>query len=806
MKLRTTLLGSTLLVAAVGSSALSLGRARGAAILGQPLDLQFDVRLDQVDEAGSQCFSAEVFLGDTSTDVGRVQVTVHHAAPSLDARVRVRTFSNVNEPVVSVVLRSQCGQNASRRYDFLTEFPVEMRSAPVPTVIPAITAAVPTPSPAPAPPVAVANQSSGQDAPPPTPPLAAPAPPPAVRAPRPAAVVPAPAPVRRPPAPAKPKPAVAASAPVAAPAPASAPQAKAEVAPGKPRLQLDVAPTPDDRQVVLKPSIEMLSAPSENGPQRADAAAAWRALNLQPAENPEEKKRLLTLEAEAKTLRAQLAKRDEEFQARLDRLENSRFDGNVVYGLLGLLLAALAAAAYWWDRSRKTSASVADWSRHSVSDLAESELHSGRISSVDVPLPVDEDEMVEPPSPPSPLSAPAKTAKVAKPLLADDLPEVVEHPPGFKDSVFDDLQALSAVTAPKNVFAAGAGAAVGVGAAAMSAPSTPLRQPPPGQPRSVVVDAFSDVRQHAEFFVSLGQYDQAIDLLKKTIDESIELNPLAYLELLKIHQKLGNQDAYERLRDDFNRVFNGRVPPIASFHEEGHRLQEHQSAMLKIENSWGTPSGLDTLEELLFRAPGNAGKPQFDLAAYRDLLMLYAVAKGDGPELLESPSALLAKSASGKPAQRPTSLPVEPVLPVIQAPGLAAALPALDHPMPTAALGENSHTQPMLLLSEMSKIDDGSAQAKPPGTNNNAPLDLDLDLNLDFTNSELQAMSDVDKTSDLDLDLPLLDEAPVTLQPPEPSADAVKGFPAAPPEDSNLIEFDLFDPSIEAKISPKNPK
>jgi len=67
-------------------------------------------------------------------------------------------------------------------------------------------------------------------------------------------------------------------------------------------------------------------------------------------------------------------------------------------------------------------------------------------------------------------------------------------------------------------------------------------------------------------------------------------------------------------------------------------------------------------------------------------------------------------------------------------------------------------------------------------------------------------MSDVDKTSDLDLDLPLLDEAPVTLQPPEPSADAVKGFPAAPPEDSNLIEFDLFDPSIEAKISPKNPK
>jgi tetratricopeptide (TPR) repeat protein len=566
-------------------------------------------------------------------------------------------------------------------------------------------------------------------------------------------------------------------------------------------LQLDVAPTPDDRQVVLKPSIEMLSAPSENGPQRADAAAAWRALNLQPAENPEEKKRLMTLEAEAKTLKAQLAKRDEEFQARLDRLENSRFDGNVVYGLLGLLLAALAAAAYWWDRSRKTTASVADWSRHSASDLAESELHSGRISAVDVPLPVDEDEMVEPPSPPV-------RAQMAKPVLADALPEVVEHPPGFKDSVFDDLQALSAVTAPKNVFAAGAAAA---GAAAMangvlSASTSGLRQLPPGQPRSVVVDEFSDVRQHAEFFVSLGQYDQAIDLLKKTIDESIELNPLAYLELLKIHQKLGHEDEYERLRDDFNRVFNGRVPPIASFHDEGHRLQEHPSAMLKIENSWGTPSGLDTLEELLFRAPGNTGTPQFDLAAYRDLLMLYAVAKGDGSERLESPTALLAKSASGKPVQRPTSLPLEPVLPVIQAPGLAVALPALDLPVPNPTVGENSHTQPMLLLSEMAKIDDGSAQAKSAEGKNNEPLDLDLDLNLDFTNSELQAMADVDKTPDLDLDLPLLEDAPVTLQPPESSAGDVVGFPAAPPVDSNLIEFDLFDPSIEAKISPKNPK
>lgn len=573
-------------------------------------------------------------------------------------------------------------------------------------------------------------------------------------------------------------------------------------------MQLDVAPTPDDRQVVLKPSVEMLSVPTEGGTQRSDAAAAWRALNLQPAENPEDKKRLLLLEAEATALKAQLAKRDQELQARLDRLENSRFDSNVVYGLLAMLLAALAAAAYWWDRSRRTTASVADWSRHSVSDLAESELHSGRVSAVDVPLPVDEDESLE-----AMPVAPAAPAKKAKPVLPDNLPEAAVNTPGFRDSVFDDLQALSAVTAPKS---AGAGVgAVGIGAAALGAAAAVGAagalgaRLAPGQPRSVVVDEFQDVRQHSDFFVSLGQYDQAIDLLQKTIDESIELNPLAYLELLKIHQKLGHQEEYDRLRADFNRVFNGRVPPLASFHEEGHRLEEHPSAMLKIESSWGSPGGLGTLEELLFRAPGNSGTPQFDLAAYRDLLMLYAAAKSDDQERLESPSALLAKFAGSKPAQRPSSLPVEPVLPVPPVSGLGAALPALDLPVATPTVGEDSHTQPMLLLSEMSKIDDSGASSKPAtGSPDNEPLDLDLDLNLDFTNSELQAMSGPEKMADLDLDLPLLEDAPITLQPAEPNVDnnSAPGFPAAPPVDSNLIEFDLFDPNIEAKISPKNPK
>jgi hypothetical protein len=129
---------------------------------------------------------------------------------------------------------------------------------------------------------------------------------------------------------------------------------------------------------------------------------------------------------------------------------------------------------------------------------------------------------------------------------------------------------------------------------------------------------------------------------------------------------------------------------------------------------------------------------------------------------------------------------------------------------------ETSFTQPMLLMSEMAPLDAQDTQPEPLAQSYRAPLDLDLDLNLDFSNSELMAMQelpvvpavvpaqpaalDLDLDLGLDLDLELAPSLPTPLEARTP-------LPSVPPAisaiDSNMLEFDLFDPKIEAKISPK---
>ena len=51
LKLRQTVLGTVLLLAALGSTAMTLGRTRGAVLIGRPLDLTVEVRLDAADTA-----------------------------------------------------------------------------------------------------------------------------------------------------------------------------------------------------------------------------------------------------------------------------------------------------------------------------------------------------------------------------------------------------------------------------------------------------------------------------------------------------------------------------------------------------------------------------------------------------------------------------------------------------------------------------------------------------------------------------------------------------------------------------------
>ena len=88
MNRRNKILGLLLLVSALDTFALTLGRVRGAALVGRPLDLSIAAQLSPDEAAGSLCVEADVFHADTRQDGSRVRVSVEPGAAQT-ANIRV---------------------------------------------------------------------------------------------------------------------------------------------------------------------------------------------------------------------------------------------------------------------------------------------------------------------------------------------------------------------------------------------------------------------------------------------------------------------------------------------------------------------------------------------------------------------------------------------------------------------------------------------------------------------------------------------------------------------------------------------
>jgi hypothetical protein len=143
----------------------------------------------------------------------------------------------------------------------------------------------------------------------------------------------------------------------------------------------------------------------------------------------------------------------------------------------------------------------------------------------------------------------------------------------------------------------------------------------------VATEELFDVQQQADFFISLGEDAQAIKVLREHIDESLVPSPLAYLDLLKIYHRLDQSDAYEALRVDFNSRFNAGAPAFEQFSDEGRGLEYYERALARIQALWPEPRVLDVIEQSIFREEHDPEAEVFDLEAYRELLLLYAMAK-----------------------------------------------------------------------------------------------------------------------------------------------------------------------------------
>ncbi|RCW70126.1 hypothetical protein DES41_10564 [Pseudorhodoferax soli] len=726
-------MGLGLLGVAVGSSALSLGRARGNVVLGQPLSLAVEIRVDQPEDATAQCFRIEVFHGDTLVESSRVRLMVQAPATgSQEAVLRIRSNAVIDEPVVGLVLHALCGHGGVRRYDFLPEFPAELKTAAGP---------VDLARPLPAPPSVAAAPLPQADAVRP-----APAPAPAPRA----AAAPTPRPVQRqaqrpaarPPAPAR-APAQAAapkSASAPRPAPAKAQAAASAPATGAPRLTLDAPATP---VAGMQPSPALNSQLIDDAAQREAVAAIWRALRTTPEEIVRDKQRLEALEAQQAVQRKQAAEptaaerelraRLERAERRLDEAESGRVDILFVYGLLALLALMVALAAYFWQRARHAALAAAHWS---------GDVDPRNTAGAPVPAVV-----------PPPVTRPPV---VSRPSLADE----------FLDS--EPASALG-VGRPSTVD-------TGAVAAAVFAHDRVQRV---DVSRPVRPDEFVDVQQHADFFVSLGQYEQAIEVLQQHLDEHQDMSPLAFLELFGIYHQQGRKDDFNALRARFERRFNAHVPNFAAFADEGLGLEDYPATLLSIETAWGHVRVLDTIEANLLRHPDDTGRP-LDLAAYRDLLMLYGVAQDvfvpAGGSRSPSGFGVIPPPAPAGAGQRGAGF------------GLQAGAPLMA----------GAATDSMLDL-----VPD-SGQAPLPTAHDGSGLELDIDLST--STGEVAALPEL---SLVDIDLPLLDDdafAQVPASAPTPMVPPVdRPAKSDKPEiDSGLIDFDLFDPNTEARIAPKS--
>jgi hypothetical protein len=576
--LRSAFLGVIVLSAAADAFALNLGRARSLAILGLPLELTIPVEFDVSEESSGPCFDADVFFGDTKLDSAQVSV-VAKTADQQPMYVRIVSRTRIDEPVVTVYLRAGCAQKITRRYVLLADLATEI-STPSDSQNIRTHAAVA---------IAVPNSTVPK-------PVAAPG---ALKS----EVVSAVKPV-------KPN----------QPSKTTLPQTKADsdvkalrsanvLTPRRSQLKLVPLDLTLERDPVLKLSDVLTSLPEENAQRRGESSALWRSLNLSAQDVLQADARLLSLETDLKAQRDLTKKNGEslkEFAVRLEEVETKKYSNPLVYALVTLLSILALVLAFSWSRLRamKTGA-LPWWSGESASeDVGVGDVAANR-SDVGIKSGnLGQEDLAR-------LAMPnyAPTGRVSEVDIDLDLGE----------SVFSGVgkAQVHAVSDPVQPEQNAAGAAMRKSRDFSHSVTDGLR--------SMNMQEMLDVRQQADFFMTLGQYDEAITMLANSIDESGESNPLVYLDLLKAFYTLSRKSDYDRYRADFNARFSGRVPDYTGFSQGGKDLESYREVMEHISSVWPSQEAVDYIESILVRSSGDGSAQEFDLNAFRDLLTLHEV-------------------------------------------------------------------------------------------------------------------------------------------------------------------------------------
>ncbi len=562
-----TLFGVATVCVAMNSSALTLGRAKGVVFLGQALTLTVPVQMEAGDGASALCFEADVFYGDARQDGGRVNVSSAVSPQTQSATVTVSSQAPVDEPVVTVYLRAGCENKNTRRYVLLAELAATVLTPPIgANTLSAATQATQLPV-------------KGADT----------APRSARRATSPAVD-----------APPTPRSSVAVASVSKLPKPEGR-RAHLRLAP----LDLTI-----DREPTLKLSNELAVEEGEDLQRRARATALWRSLNATPQDIQGAEGQRQAMESDLKNLHAITAKNRQlldDMTLRLGKAESGRYSNPLVYGLLLAFVLCGLAIAFLLKRANRDGLSGAPWWRdESVGDKSET------VEFVDSAVPKTHPAAAVPSTKASVSPAatqPLGVAGVDIDLLVDDAVALSRPQPALAKV------SKAPANATHDLPVSRAAGHVDFG---HSMSATLLR--------SVNSKEMLDVRQQAEFFMTLGQHEEAIALLRDSVDAGPDANPLVSLELLKVLHTLGRKAEYDHYRAGFNAIFNGHVPVYAEFSQPGSGLEAYPPVCRRIVASWPSEEAVSYIENCLVRTRKESGGQDFDLEAFRDLLMLHGVA------------------------------------------------------------------------------------------------------------------------------------------------------------------------------------
>jgi hypothetical protein len=261
----------------------------------------------------------------------------------------------------------------------------------------------------------------------------------------------------------------------------------------------------------------------------------------------------------------------------------------------------------------------------------------------------------------------------------------------------------------------------------------------------------------------------------------VETSALAYLDLLKIYHSLSRRDEYDQLRDDFNKVFNAQVPVFDAYSDKSSGLEAYHNALARIESLWPSPKVLEIIEESIFRKPGSGDGEAFGLEAYRELLLLYAMAKDvveRGGNVMDFDMSGLSQPPAGMDSQPHTGFSNTSIQP------LSASLEV-------ARRSDSGRDSVGNSLGTADDEDSPLPDIAMPRPSPRLGLDIDLSEPAPLSSAFMEIADEPHRSArpELSLDLPM------------DSIDS--GVDDDKPMDSNMVDFDLFDAATERDIAPK---